>query len=160
MSYKYDIILYWSEEDEAFIAEVPDLPGCAADGPTYEAALSAVQMAMDIWIETVEKTGRPIPEPLGEIDIPDKPGRMVMPPGDPDAELVEKIITFEPGKRSGQACIRGMRLAVKDVIGYLEGGMTEEEVLHDFPELTAEDIAACRAADRVFRQRSGRLGVS
>ena len=47
MSYKYDIILYWSEDDEAFIAEVPDLLGCAADSPTYEAALSAVQTAMD-----------------------------------------------------------------------------------------------------------------
>ena len=160
MSYKYDIILYWSEEDEAFIAEVPDLPGCAADGPTYEAALSAVQEVMEIWIETQKEMGHSIPEPLGEIDVPDRPGRMVMPPGDPDTELVRRIITFEPGRRSGQACIRGMRLAVKDVIGYLEGGMTEEEVLHDFPELTTEDIAACRAANRVFKQRTMRLSRS
>ena len=65
MSYKYDIILYWSEEDEAFIAEVPDLPGCAADGPTYEAALSAVQEVMDIWIETQEGDGTFYPQTTG-----------------------------------------------------------------------------------------------
>jgi uncharacterized protein (DUF433 family) len=57
----------------------------------------------------------------------------------------EKFITFDPGKRSGKPCIRGLRITVWDVIEYLDGGMTEAEVLEDFPELTAEDIAACRA---------------
>jgi uncharacterized protein (DUF433 family) len=52
-------------------------------------------------------------------------------------------ITIEPGKRSGQPCIRGMRITVKDVLEYLAGGMTVEEVLADFPELTAEDVRAC-----------------
>lgn len=56
---------------------------------------------------------------------------------------VEQLITIEPGKRGGQPCIRGMRITVRDVLEYLAGGMTVEEVLHDFPELTMEDIRAC-----------------
>ncbi len=61
-----------------------------------------------------------------------------------------KIITIEPGNRSGQPCIRGMRLTVSDVLGYVASGMTEAEVIEDFPELTPEDIRACFAfaADR------------
>jgi uncharacterized protein (DUF433 family) len=64
-------------------------------------------------------------------------------------------ITIEPGKRSGQPCIRGMRITVQDVLEYLAGGMTTEEVLADFPELTAEDVRACLAfaADRERRLR-------
>ena len=60
------------------------------------------------------------------------------------------IITVEPGKRGGQPCIRGMRITVYDVLSYLASGMTEQEVLSDFPELTHEDILACLsfAADR------------
>ena len=57
----------------------------------------------------------------------------------------KQIITTEPGKRSGQPCIRGMRITVYDVLEYLAGGMSVEEVLHDFPELTREDILACFA---------------
>ncbi len=65
------------------------------------------------------------------------------------------LITIEPGKRSGQPCIRGMRITVQDVLEYLAGGMTAEEVLADFPELTAEDLRACLAfaADRERRLR-------
>lgn len=61
-----------------------------------------------------------------------------------------KIITIEPGKRSGKPCIRGLRITVYDVLEYLASGMTYEEVLHDFPYLTREDILACLAfaADR------------
>ncbi len=61
-----------------------------------------------------------------------------------------KIITIEPGKRSGKPCIRGMRITVQDILEYLAGGMTEDQVLRDFPELTREDIQACSAfaADR------------
>jgi len=61
-----------------------------------------------------------------------------------------KFITIEPGKRSGKPTIRGTRMTVTDVLEYLAGGMTEEEVLADFPDLTAEDIKACLAfaADR------------
>jgi uncharacterized protein (DUF433 family) len=64
-------------------------------------------------------------------------------------------ITLEPGKRSGQPCIRGMRITVQDVLEYLAGGMTAEEVLADFPELTTEDLYACLAfaADRERRLR-------
>jgi uncharacterized protein (DUF433 family) len=65
------------------------------------------------------------------------------------------LITIEPGKRSGQPCIRGMRITVQDVLEYLAGGMTAEEVLADFPELTEEDLRACLAfaADRERRLR-------
>ncbi len=56
-----------------------------------------------------------------------------------------KIITVEPGKRSGKPCIRGMRITVYDVLEYLAGGMSVDEVLADFPELTREDIQACLA---------------
>lgn len=63
------------------------------------------------------------------------------------------IITIEPGKRSGKPCIRGMRITVTDVLEYLAGGMTTQEILKDFPELTEEDIRACLAfaADRERR---------
>ena len=63
------------------------------------------------------------------------------------------LITIEPGKRSGQPCIRGMRITVQDVLEYLGGGMTAAEVLADFPELTTEDLTACLAfaADRERR---------
>jgi uncharacterized protein (DUF433 family) len=66
-----------------------------------------------------------------------------------------QLITIEPGTRSGQPCIRGMRITVQDVLEYLAGGMTPDEVLADFPDLTAEDIRACFAfaADRERRLR-------
>ena len=62
----------------------------------------------------------------------------------------QHLITIEPGKRSGKPCIRGMRITVSDVLQYLAGGMSVEEILTDFPELTADDIRACLAfaADR------------
>lgn len=68
----------------------------------------------------------------------------------------KNIITTEPGKRSGQPCIRGMRITVYDVLEYLAGGMSVEEVLHDFPELTQEDIRACFAfaADHKRREKA------
>lgn len=63
MNLRYEINLYWSEEDQAFIAEVPELPGCAADGETYQEALQNVQVIMQEWIETAQELGRSIPEP-------------------------------------------------------------------------------------------------
>ena len=63
MSLKYSVNIYWSDEDEAFLAEVPDLPGCVADGQTYEDALAEAQVIMEEWIETAEFLGREIPEP-------------------------------------------------------------------------------------------------
>ena len=63
MTLRYEIILYWSEEDQAFIAEVPGLPCCAADGKTYQEALHNVEIIMQEWIETAEELGRKIPEP-------------------------------------------------------------------------------------------------
>ena len=65
--YKYEIILYWSEEDEAFIAEVPELPGCAADGATYPEALANVQTIIEEWIEMAQELGRTIPTPKGRL---------------------------------------------------------------------------------------------
>ena len=64
---KYEIIIYWSREDEAFIAEVPELPGCAADGETYQEALENVQVTIREWIETARELGREIPEPKGRL---------------------------------------------------------------------------------------------
>jgi predicted RNase H-like HicB family nuclease len=64
---KYEIILYWSEEDGAFIAEVPELAGCAADGATRQAALSNAEIVIQEWIETARDLGRPIPEPRGRL---------------------------------------------------------------------------------------------
>lgn len=64
---KYGVILQWSAEDEAFISEVPELPGCAADGETYQEALSNVEVIIDEWIETTQSLGRSIPEPRGRL---------------------------------------------------------------------------------------------
>lgn len=64
---KYEIIIYWSEEDKAFIAEVPELPGCAADGSTYQEALAHVEIIIQEWIETAKELDRPIPEPKGRL---------------------------------------------------------------------------------------------
>lgn len=153
MKHKYDIILYWSEEDEAFIAEVPDLPGCNAHGPTYEDALSEAQVAMDLWVETAKDLGRVIPSHKGKTLGSHKTAGVVIPDDVEDAALVKKTITVQPGKRSGQPCIRGMRITVDDVLGYFDGGMTEEEVLHDFPYLTSEDIKACRAFAKIRKTR-------
>ena len=65
--HRYEIIIYWSAEDDAFIAEVPELPGCAADGPTYEAAIANVKVIISEWIETAQELGRSIPEPRGRL---------------------------------------------------------------------------------------------
>lgn len=64
---RYEVIIYWSAEDEAFIAEVPELPGCVADGPTYETALANVRIIIDEWIETAVSLGRVVPEPRGRL---------------------------------------------------------------------------------------------
>ena len=64
---KYELIIYWSDEDESFIAEVPELPGCAADGATYQEALANVEIVIQEWIETAEELGRPIPKPKGRL---------------------------------------------------------------------------------------------
>ncbi len=62
---KYEIIIYWSEEDVAYVAEVPELPGCMAHGNTYETALANVRDAIQLWIDTAKEFGDPIPEPKG-----------------------------------------------------------------------------------------------
>ena len=64
--YKYEIIIYWSREDKAFIAEVPELPGCLAHGETPETALKNAKEAIQLWIETAKKFGDPVPEPKEE----------------------------------------------------------------------------------------------
>ena len=62
---KYEIIIYWSDEDQAFVSEVPELPGCVAHGATHESALASAQEAIQLWIETAKEFGDPIPEPKG-----------------------------------------------------------------------------------------------
>jgi predicted RNase H-like HicB family nuclease len=64
---KHEIILYWSDEDQSFIAEVPELAGCAADGPTRQEALANVEVVIGEWIETAKELGRTIPEPKGRL---------------------------------------------------------------------------------------------
>jgi len=64
---KYEIILYWSDEDAAFIAEVPELPGCAADGSTRQEALANVETVISEWLETARELGRPVPKPKGRL---------------------------------------------------------------------------------------------
>ncbi len=64
---KYEVIIYWSKEDQAFIAEVPELPGCAADGTTYKEALANVEVVIKEWIETAQKLDRPVPEAKGRL---------------------------------------------------------------------------------------------
>ncbi len=64
---KYEIIIYWSNEDQAYVAEVPELPGCAADGDTYQEALRNVELIIKEWIETATELGRPIPQPKGRL---------------------------------------------------------------------------------------------
>lgn len=63
--HKYEIIIYWSEDDQAFVAEVPELPGCAAHGETAGGALEKCGDAIDLWIETATEAGRSIPTPKG-----------------------------------------------------------------------------------------------
>jgi len=64
---KYEIIIYWSEEDGSFIAEVPELPGCISDGKTYEETLKHIQVVIDEWLETAQSLGRLAPEPKGRL---------------------------------------------------------------------------------------------
>jgi predicted RNase H-like HicB family nuclease len=64
---KYEIIIYWSDDDNAFIAEVPELAGCMADGPTYQDALRNVEVIIEEWIETAREIGRQVPEPKGRL---------------------------------------------------------------------------------------------
>lgn len=64
---KYEIVIYWSEDDNAFIAEVPELAGCMADGETYQEALANVEIIIQEWIETAKELGRKIPEPQGRL---------------------------------------------------------------------------------------------
>lgn len=65
MKNKYEIIIYWSDDDNAFVAEVPELPGCMAHGDSHEAALANAKDAIQLWIDTAEKFGDPVPEPKG-----------------------------------------------------------------------------------------------
>lgn len=67
MSIKYEVVIYWSDEDECFVVEVPELPGCMADGGTYEEAVANAQQVIEEWIETARELGRPIPEPRGRL---------------------------------------------------------------------------------------------
>ena len=67
MRSRYEIIIYWSKEDQAYVAAVPELPGCMADGRTYREALSNAEVIIREWIETAKELGRTIPEPKGRL---------------------------------------------------------------------------------------------
>ena len=64
--HRYEVVIYWSHEDDAFVAEAPELPGCAAHGDTQESALEQVGQAVELWLETAREFGDPIPEPKGK----------------------------------------------------------------------------------------------
>ncbi len=64
---RYELIIYWSKADESFVVEVPELPGCMADGATYEEAVANAQVVIAEWIETARSLGRAIPEPRGKL---------------------------------------------------------------------------------------------
>jgi predicted RNase H-like HicB family nuclease len=64
---KYELVLYWSEEDEAYVVEVPELPGCMADGQTYEEAIKNSLTVIKEWIETAKEIGRDLPKPKGRL---------------------------------------------------------------------------------------------
>ena len=67
MTSRYEVIIYWSAEDDCFVAEVPELAGCMSDGATYQEALANVEIAIREWIETARQLGRPVPEPKGRL---------------------------------------------------------------------------------------------
>jgi predicted RNase H-like HicB family nuclease len=67
MTNRYELIIYWSKDDSSFVVEVPELPGCMADGQTYAEAVANAEEIIDEWIETARKLGRPIPEPRGRL---------------------------------------------------------------------------------------------
>jgi predicted RNase H-like HicB family nuclease len=64
---KYELIIFWNEEDQAFVVEVPELPGCMADGATYVEAVTNAQRIIEEWIDTAKELGRPIPAPRGRL---------------------------------------------------------------------------------------------
>jgi len=64
---RYELIIYWSKDDESFVVEVPELPGCMGDGQTYAEAVANAEVVIDEWIETARKLGRPIPESRGKL---------------------------------------------------------------------------------------------
>jgi predicted RNase H-like HicB family nuclease len=64
---RYELIIYWSKDDSSFVVEVPELPGCMADGQTYAEAVKNAEEIIDEWIETARNLGRPIPEPRGKL---------------------------------------------------------------------------------------------
>ena len=67
MPIRYELIVYWSEEDQSYIVEVPELPGCMADGATYQEAVANAEVVIGEWIQTARELGRPIPEPRGRL---------------------------------------------------------------------------------------------
>lgn len=73
--HKYQITIFWSDEDEVFVADIADLPGCSAHGSSHEEALAEAQIAIGLWLEAAIRIGRPVPQPAGELVVPAPPGR-------------------------------------------------------------------------------------
>ena len=65
--YKYELIIFWSEDDQRYVVEVPELPGCMADGETYEGSIKNAQIVISEWIDTAQRIGREIPQPRGRL---------------------------------------------------------------------------------------------
>jgi predicted RNase H-like HicB family nuclease len=67
MENRYEMIIYWSDEDQAFVVEIPELPGCMADGSTYQKAVTSAEVVIREWIETAQEIGRHVPQPKGKL---------------------------------------------------------------------------------------------
>ena len=67
MNSRYELVIYWSKDDDSFVVEVPELPGCMSDGKTYQEAVASAETVIAEWIETARELGRPIPEPRGKL---------------------------------------------------------------------------------------------
>lgn len=67
MQNRYELVIYWSDDDKCFVAEVPELPGCMADGASYQEAVGNVEIVIEEWMATATQLGRPIPEPMGKL---------------------------------------------------------------------------------------------
>ena len=100
MNPKYEVIIYWSQEDQAFIAEVPELPGCAADGNTYREALANAEVVIQEWIETAKALGRRIPSPRGRLVVRVTAGDFRH-ARDPDRGLHSKTVVRQIGRTTG-----------------------------------------------------------
>lgn len=131
---KYELILFWSKQDQKFIAEAPELPGCAADGATYLEAVANVEVVIREWIDTAQGLGRPIPEPRGHMD------KRELSNFPPHAEPPPLRIAEGGAVRIGTS-----RISLDLVVEQYENGMTPEDMVRAYDTLVLADVYAVLA---------------